>query len=328
VWASRVLTFREMFRPFAFLVQIAVAVLFGLLFSGRAFGQTVPSGDASTRAQAAHQFAEGTTAFDRGDFVHAADSFEHAYRLVPHADSLWNAARARQRADDSPRAATLYARYLNEAPADATDRGAASALLASLAARLGRIEVHGSGIEDLVVDERRSEEHIIYVSPGAHVVRAVVDGALVSQTPALAAGDVVGLVFEAHARDRQAPTGARPNSPPPSDPQPPSRSRRHGLSPWFVTGGGALTGVAVAATVVSGLSTLSALHRFDVAPTESNLAMGQSMQARTNVLLGVSIGLGVMTSATAVWLVDWGGAAQSGVRVGLGVSRVEAEWRF
>jgi hypothetical protein len=302
-------------------------IAFSLQFPVLAFAQAVPTNETSARAHAAEQFKEGSRAFDRGDFAHAANAFERAYHLVPHVDSLWNAARARQRADELPRAATLYARYLREASADALDRNVATAQLASLAARLGCIEVHGSGIEQLAVDEHPSEERIIYVSPGAHVVRAIVAGALVQQTPELAAGEVVGLVFEAPAPPTSAETRPAPQPDRPTlEARPSPPSVRGGVSPWFVAGGGALTGIAVAATIASGLSTLSGLDEFNARPTASNLATGQSMQARTNVLLGVSIGLGVMTAATAIWLVDWRGAPRQGVR--LGVGRVEAEWRF
>jgi hypothetical protein len=310
-------------------ILVASVVALGLQLSVPAFAQTVPTSETSARAEAAQQFKEGAKAFDRGDFAQAANAFERAYHLVPHVDSLWNAARARQRADELPRAATLYARYLREAPADALDRNVATSQLVGLAARLGCIEVHGSGIEQLAVDEHPSEERILYVSPGAHVVHAVVAGTLVQQTPELAAGDVVSLVFEAAAPPVSPELHSAPQPDrPPLEARPSPPSGRGGVSPWFVAGGGALTGVAVAATIASGLSTLSALDAFNAHPTASNLATGQSMQARTNVLLGVSIGLGVMTAATAIWLVDWRGAPRSDVRVGVGAARVAVEWRF
>jgi len=312
-------------RPGGF---VACVVALGLLLPASAFAQTVPTSETSSRAQAAQQFKDGSTAFDRGDFVHAAEAFELAYRLSPHVDALWNAARARQRAGDLPRAANLYAKYLREAPPDAMDRGVAVAQLARLVAGLGRIEVHGNGIEQLSVDEQPAEEHTIYVSPGAHLVRAVVSGSLVQQAPVLEAGGVVSLVFEAPAPP-VAPEGRRlpPDRPAVAGPQP-EASERKGLSPWVVAGGGALTGVSTVAAIVSGLSTLSALHTFEAHPTMANLATGQSLQARTNVLVGTSIGLGVMTAATAVWLVDWHGPSLQEARVGLGVGRVEVDWRF
>jgi hypothetical protein len=191
-------------------------------------------------------------------------------------------------------------------------------LLVSLASRLGRIEVHGSGIEQLVVDERPSEERIIYVSPGAHVVRAVVSGTRMEQTPELRPGDVVSMVFGAQAplSPREPLRSQQPDRPTPETLANEPPSRRGGVSPWFVAGGGILTGVAVAATIASGLSTLSALDAFNASPT------------RTNVLLGVSIGLGVMTTSTAIWFTDWHAAAHGDVRLGLSVTQVEAEWRF
>jgi hypothetical protein len=309
--------------------QIASIVALVLLFPFASFAQAVPTNETSARTQAAQRFDEGSRAFDRGDFAHAADAYELAYRLVPHVDSLWNAARALERARELPRAATLYARYLREAPADARDRNIATARLVSLAASLGCIEVHGSDVEQLAVDERAIEERVIYVSPGAHVVRAVVAGALVQQTLELAAGQVVGLVFEAAAPTNSPETRPAPQPDRPTlEARPPLPSGRRGLSPWFVAGGGALTAVAVTATIAWGLSALSALDTFEAHPTASNLATGQSLQARTNVLLGVSIGLGVMTTATAIWLVDWRGARRQDVRFGVGVARAGAEWRF
>jgi hypothetical protein len=312
------------------LVRMAGVVVIGLLLPALAFAQAPPASEPSPRARAAQQFEEGATAFDRGDFVHAADAFERAYRLAPNTDSVWNAARARQLADELPRAATLYARFLREAPTDTRDRNVAAALLVSLAARFGRIEVHGEGIEQLVVDERPSEDRIVYVSPGAHVVRAVVAGAHLQQTTVLRPGDVMGLVFQAPApvvsaeADRaQQPDRSRPGMLATSPPE-----RSGGVSPWFVAAGGVLTGIAVATTIGSGFSTLAARDAFNASPTASNLATGQSMQARTNVLLGVSIGLGLITTATAIWLVDWRRADHGGVRLGVGGTRVDAEWRF
>src|SRR5580658_2163323 len=312
------------------LTRVAGVVAVGLLLPGLVFAQAPPANEPSSRAQAAQLFGEGARTFDRGDFAQAADAFERAYRLAPNTDALWNAARARQLADELPRAATLYARYLREAPADARDRNVAAALLVNLAARLGRIEVHGVGIEQLGVDERPSEDDIIYVSPGAHVVRAVVAGALLQQTPVLRPGDVIGLVFEAPAPVvSAAPDRARqPDRASPAALAVPRASRSDRVSPWFVAGGGILTGVAVATTIASGLSTLAARDAFNASPTASNLAKGQAMQARTNVLLGVSIGLGVMTTATGIWLVDWRGSVPGDVRLGIGVSRVDAQWRF
>src|SRR5580658_7681957 len=80
----------------------------------------------TNRAEAGARFEEGTKAFDAGDFRRAAAAFEAAYRLAPNTDVLWNAARAWQRAGEAARAATLYSRYLRDAPPVAPDRGTAT----------------------------------------------------------------------------------------------------------------------------------------------------------------------------------------------------------
>src|SRR5579862_584019 len=116
---------RECPSPYA----VASFVGLGLLIPVLTFAQAVPTSQTSARAQAAEQFREGSRAFDGGDFAQAADAFEQAYRLAPHVDSLWNAARARQRAEDLARAATLYAKYLRDAPPDARDRDLAAVQL-------------------------------------------------------------------------------------------------------------------------------------------------------------------------------------------------------
>jgi hypothetical protein len=293
-----------------------------------------PVAATSARSEAEKQFNEGERAFDRGDFVHAAEAFERAYRWVPHTDALWNAARAWQRADEPARAATAYARFLREAPSSSADRSVATAELLKLAPHLGRIEVHGDGIDRLALDERPIEERVLYVNPGAHTLRAVVDGHLLEQRAEVAAGGVVSVVFEP---PKPAPQPSPPSAPEPPRPRPPvqplpevePRPSSGGVSPWFVAGGAALTAGAVAATVVSGISTLAARNAFEAHPTPSNLAAGESMQERTNLLLGASIGLGVATSAAAVWLVNWR-SRDTGrtVRVGVAPTGAWASGRF
>ena len=278
------------------------------------------------RAEAEKKFDEGAHAFDRGDFLRAAQAFEDAYRLVPHVDALWNAARAWHRADELARAATLYARLLREAPSDSADRIAAAAELRRLAPRLGRVEVHGDDLRDLAVDDRPVDDHVVYVNPGGHTVRAAVRGALSSQTVEVPAGEVVSVVFEpklelsTSARTAEPPAAARSAELPRAGgasnaSQPgvsaegslsaPRSASRSGASPWFFVAGGALTMGFVAATVLSGISTLSAHKAFEAHPTPANLAAGESMQERTNLLLGISMGLGLTTTGVALWLVDW-----------------------
>jgi hypothetical protein len=264
------------------------------------------------RAEAAGRFAEGTSAFEAKDFRRAAQAFEAAYRLAPLPDVLWNAARAWHRAGEGAHAATLYARYLRDAPPDAADRSAATAQLAILSPKLGRIEVHGDGIEQLEIDGAPCEDRVLYVSRGMHVVTAVVGGKPMRKNQQVEAADVVSVVFDANAApELAAPPPIRPevstkavlsSSP---EPSPERASPRRGWSPWVFATGAALTGVAVGFTIASGVDTENALSTFNASGTTANLSSGQGKQLRTNILFGSSIALGAATTAVGLWLVDW-----------------------
>jgi hypothetical protein len=88
-----------------------------------------------------------------------------------------------------------------------------------------------------------------------------------------------------------------------------------------------LTGI----TVWSGIDTLQRKDTFDQTPTQSNLDVGKQTQTRTNILIAATAGVGALTAAAAIFLVDWHGGSPPGdaspppkdaslrhVRVGLG----------
>ncbi|XYH98549.1 hypothetical protein ACMHYB_01945 [Sorangium sp. So ce1128] len=274
-------------------------------------------GDARAAARA---FEEGERAFRAGDFALAAAAFEAAYRAAPHVSPLWNAARSWHRAGEAVRAANLYARYLREAPPDAPDRDAAGAALGQIAPRLGRIDVYAPDARDVRVDDVPVEGASVYVNPGSHVVAGEVDAQVLRRTEVIGAGEVRSVALVAAtprepATALQEPRAPRPQAAAPAAPRatpaaaapsaavPPASSR---LIPAAVIVGAAATALGAGLTVASGLDTLAARDAFDAAPTEENLVAGRSKQRRTNVLLGASIGLGVLTGAAAIWLVDWG----------------------
>jgi hypothetical protein len=62
-------------------------------------------------------------------------------------------------------------------------------------------------------------------------------------------------------------------------------------------------------TVWSGIDTLNQKDAFDQAPTQDNLDVGRQKQTRTNILIGATIGAGVLTGVVAVFFVDWKGSA-------------------
>jgi hypothetical protein len=98
---------------------------------------------------------------------------------------------------------------------------------------------------------------------------------------------------------------------------------------WFYVGLGA-TGVAGAAAIVSGVDTANQHSSFASNCGSANppkacpglSTNGQSAQTRTNVLIGVTAGLGVLTAAT-VFFVRW-----HDPRVGLSPAGVTATGQF
>lgn len=292
------------------------------------------------RKQAAKDFAEGDKAFKAGSYKHAAESYERAYKRLPHPSSLWNAARAWHRAGERARAANLYAQYLREAPASARDRNSAQKALKDLSNRLARVEIHATDIEDVKVDGTPIDTPAVYVTPGAHVVEGrTKDSRPVRQAQNVEAGDVVSVAL---VPPPIAPAkSVEPEKP--ADKKPAAGGGGGGWSPAVFYVGGAVTLALAGVSVWSGLDTLQAKNAFDQNPTPDALDAGRQKQLRTNILIGATAGVGVLTLAAAAFFVDWSAGpdkkkeasvslAQAGapvrVRLGLGPASIRVFGEF
>ncbi|HRI63606.1 MAG TPA: hypothetical protein PK156_05195, partial [Polyangium sp.] len=149
------------------------------------------------RDEARHVFEEGKRAFEAHDYVLAAKAFEQAYRTAPHHAPLWNAARSWERAGEWARAANTYAKYLRVSPADAPDRNAATTTLETLAAKLGRIEIHAPGVDIVRVDDLVVDERSVYVYPGMHVVEGKTGDDTIRRTENVEIGSTRSVVLVA-----------------------------------------------------------------------------------------------------------------------------------
>ena len=265
------------------------------------------------RRAAAKLFAEGQRAYHAGDYRHAAESFEAAYARAPRLPPLWNAARAWQKGGELVRAANLYASYLRKAPPTAPDRNSATSALRDLSTRLAELEVHAAAMTDLKLDgvaidldDQSPASVVLYVTPGEHVVEGTENGKIVRQTPTAVAGTSVSVVLIAAA--------APPPPPPPSAPR--EEKPSHGWSPVVVAVGGGLTAVAAGFLIWSSVDTLSQRSAFDASPTQANLDTGLADQTRTNVLLGVTLGVALFTGLAAIFLVDWKPRVHASVGLG------------
>jgi hypothetical protein len=284
---------------------------------------------AADRKEAARKFAEGTHAFDLGDYTRAGEAFEAAYSLAPHEDPLLNAAHAWHRAGELSRAANLYARYLREAPANATDRPGATAALARLAGKLARIEVHTTpGVEDVRVDDVPVDGQVVYVVPGTHALRARgAQGEPILQRQDVGPGAEVSVLLSPPTVIAPSPMPMPPPVTVREAPATPPPSPRHGWSPVVVFVEAGLTLATASVMIWSGVDTENALHTFQRSPTQAALDAGRGDEVRTNVLVGATVGLLAVTGATAIWLTAFRGRASgAGVSVGFGSAAVHGSF--
>jgi hypothetical protein len=273
------------------------------------------------RREAAKAFAEGEKAFAQKDYPGAARRFEEAYRLAPHPSATWNEARALEHAGEKAHAANAYAKYLREAEPEAHDRAEATRELEGLGRRLVLVRLQATGFDVVLIDDQRVEGPSVYVDPGRHVVEGRAGEQVVHADARGDAGAVVDVVLNAPPpAPAPAPTPApapalTPAPVPPPPPVPPSS----GWSPAVVWVGAGVTALATAATVWSGVDTLSfRSSTYDANQTTANYDTGRDKMHRTNFLLGVSVLTAAFTGIAAIWLVDWHGTR--GTHTGLAVT--------
>jgi hypothetical protein len=313
---------------------LAIALVTVVAFSARDLhaDTPAPSAEQEPRAAAKREFVAGDAAYAKGDFTAAAGHFEAAYGLAPHPAALLNAAQAWEAAKNYARAANLYAKYLREAPSDAAPRTTASSSLKNLAPKVAELDITANGLTDLAVDDHPTEGAVVYVEPGHHyaygrkgdrIARIDIDVAAGSVTPVTLPPptDLPAPTLTPEAAPTPTPTPT-PTPPPTLTPPPP----HHRLPPWVVYLGSGLTALGLAATIWSGAETAQFKSDvYDPAPTAANLTAGLMRERRTNILLGVTVGVAATTGAFALWLVDW--HRKDGSRVGLGVLPSEVALR-
>ena len=306
-----------------------------------AFAQAAPGPSAADRDAAAKKFADGERAFKAGRFAEAGDAFEEANRLAPHPAPLWNAARARERAGSSARAANLYARYLREAPAEAPNRKDATASLAALEAKLARVDVEDAGATEIAVDGAAADARIVYVDPGAHTVGGKVGGRLVERKVLADAGRVTSVTLAdplpapagpaAPAPAGPAPVGAPAPvpaatapaaaapigfTPRPDGPQAPARAAaRRGASPlWLVIPAGGVLGFGSLSigAFINGKNLRKQADAVSEKPSDAYDDLATRAEANEKLVPWAIGSTAIALAATvvvAVWVVDWKGSA-------------------
>ncbi len=275
-------------------------LLFRLLAVGVLLAPRLANADQVADARGLYD--QGAAAYDAGDYARAAALLGDADALSPNPLVLTLALRAAGKTGDAVLAEDLALRV------DA--RGASGDLATSAAqthercrAKVGRIRVvcdasvvsctarlgslHWSGGE------------IHAVAPG--IVDVAFDGAAAHVRIEVAAGTVADLV--------QPPAPAAPSrrSLPAVAPAPtptPTRAS-HGLPPWVFWTGAITTGALAAASTASAVDAQSHHDAFVASRNVVTQQSGEAAEQRTNVLLGVTVGVAVVTTAIGIFATRW-----------------------
>ena len=271
---------------------------------------------------AARAFERARSAQLEERHTEAADLFELAHRLAPSPAALRSAIRNHLAAEANDRAATLALTALREYPADSATRRAAEEAL-NQTDSLARVRVTCGEPCSVAVNGRaiattEARRHDFFVPPGAHsfVARYADDRTSASEGTA-EAGQSYNVTLEPPAAPEPDPTAEPVDTETESDNvvEPVSDVRENraadrgedgGLPVWLPLVGGGLTLVLAGVTVWSGLDTLSARDDYEANPTQQTFDDGVAAETRTNVLLGVTLGVGAITLALAIFT-DWDG---------------------
>ncbi len=295
--------------------------------------QTAPSAEDVKRA--ADAYDQGKRAYKDREWVAAAEHFETADRSAPASVTLELAMRAREKAKQLDRAATLAALALDRHPTDKKLTELASPILQRAEKDLHRIRVECQPACDIVLGTKLvhggpAERRTVFVPAGEHEVRAGWSGGRsISEKISAKKAGKSELSFEAPPEETNPPTtpGAGPTPTPvgsgaasgPGGPDPgPTAEAGSGLPPVVFFVGAGLTVAAGAVTVWSGLDTQNNPGADRVREecagqgTDCDLYQdGLSRQRRTNVLIGVTAGVGVVSGVIGAFFTNWSGGGDT-----------------
>ena len=279
---------------------------------------------------AAEAFDRGREAYKSEEYVEAAEQFESADSNAPSAAALELAIRARDKAGQLDRAATLAALALARHPDDPNIQKVAPAILQRAKAELFELDLKCDDPCDVTVagkiaPGRRNTDHVIFVGPGKYAVRAGWSGdRSLSKSIDASKGATGTLEFQAPAAAVAAVVAPVDSSTQPAGSDKPTdegtAKKAGGLPPAVFFVGAGLTAVVGGISIWSGLDTKSnpgadkvraACQPVHTAECDSLYNDGKSRQQRTNVLLGVTAGVGVATAVVGLFLTDWGGSKKT-----------------
>ena len=302
--------------------------LLALVLSTAAKGHAQDGSAEPTPAQvrvAAEAFDKGREAYKAEDYVEAAEQFEKADDNAPSPAALELAIRARDKAGELDRAATLVALALRRSPDDANLLKIGADLSKRAAVSLFELTATCDSPCDLTVGGKLvhggpETERLLYVQPGTLTVRAGwADNRSDSKQIQAEAGGKGAVNFVAPDSAATKSMAKEPEEPvaapiAPVNDQRDDGGKSAGWSPTIFYVGAGLTAVLGGITVWSGLDTVNNPGTDRVknecgtqGPSCALYQEGLSKQRRTNVLIGVTGGVGVATLLVGLLATDWSG---------------------
>jgi hypothetical protein len=304
--------------------------LLALVLSAGTAAHAQDAGSEPTPAQvriAAEAFDKGREAYKAEEYVEAAEQFEKADSNAPSPAALELAIRARDKAGELDRAATLMSLALKRHPDDENLLKIANDLSKRANSTLFELTANCDSPCDLTVGGKivhggPDTQRMLYIQPGKLTVRAGWSdnrsdskqieaeaggkGEVNFVTPTTPAGDSM-------AKEPDEPVAPEP--PPPANPDRDASTKKGGWSPTVFYVGLGLTAVVGGITVWSGLDTVNnpgadkVKAACDAMQPDCNdlYQQGRSKQTRTNVLIGASGVLGAATILIGVLATDWSG---------------------
>jgi hypothetical protein len=297
---------------------------------------------------AAREHDLGYRAYLEKQYDEAASHFENAFFAAPNPAELRSAIRARRDGGELARAATLAAIGLRRFPDDSATAKVAADVIAQAKSQVYEVQISSPAEYSVAVDEKivaaeRVKETRVFVTPGTHQLlvswsddrstRIPIDAreggsqSLQLEPPAPAAPSPVVPVVP------PGPVVAPPPAPavvtPPAVVAPPPQSKPFGPAVFIV--GAGLTTVGVGLIVWSGIDTLNNPGQDAVRNACSNgwtgtcpstYSKGASAEARTNIFIAITSGLGAATAIVGLFFTDWSAPISAGRSVPGGAPRV------
>ena len=280
---------------------------------------------------AAEAFDKGREAYKAEEYVEAAEQFEKADSNAPSPAALELAIRARDKAGELDRAATLMALALKRHPDDENLLKIAADLSKRAAATLFELTANCDSPCELTVGGKivhggPETQRMLYIQPGALTVRAGwsdnrSDSKQV-QAEAGGKGEVNFVAPTAAAAQSLANEPSEPAAPEPATQADPDKDggaakKSSGWPPTVFFVGVGLTAVVGGITIWSGIDTLNNPGKDKVQTTcaaapgspecNSLYDQGRSHQTRTNILIGATAVVGVATIVVGAFATNWSG---------------------